>query len=121
VPTEYPIPFNTTTVTVPDAKTYYTQLKATKGFTSDVWLVALGSERLKECNAEWTVAPDLIRSGFIADHINANYPTSRTGSALDQDFPYIIRTFAFDLKKMDMPIPTNELQSNSLCDQNEGY
>ena len=120
VPTEYPIPFNNTTVTVPDAKTYYSNLKTTKGFTSDVWLVALGSERLKECNAEWTVAPDLIRSGFIEDHIKHNYPTG-VGTALDQDSYHIVRTFEFNLKKMDMPIPTNELQSNSLCDQNEGY
>ncbi|HEY4788496.1 MAG TPA: RagB/SusD family nutrient uptake outer membrane protein, partial [Bacteroidales bacterium] len=120
IPTTYPIPFNETAVTVPDAKTYYTQLKATKGFTSDVWLVALGSERLKECNAEWTVAPDLIRSGFIEDHIAHNYPKG-VGTALDPNSWNIVRTFDFSLQKMDMPIPTNELQSNPLCDQNAGY
>src|SRR5674476_725348 len=73
-PTTYPLPFNTATVTVPDAQTYYTQLKATKGFASPVWLVALGQERRKEFNAEWCLAQDLIRSGFIEDHININYP-----------------------------------------------
>jgi hypothetical protein len=46
-PTTYPLPFNTATVTVPDAQTYYTSLKATKGFASPVWLVALGQERRK--------------------------------------------------------------------------
>ena len=59
-PTTYPLPFNTATVTVPDAQTYYTALKATKGFTSPVWLVALGMERRKEFNAEWCLAQDLV-------------------------------------------------------------
>jgi hypothetical protein len=117
---KYPIPFNETLVTVPDAKTYYTQLKATKGFTSDVWLVALGSERLKECNAEWTIAPDLIRSGFIKDHIEHNYPQN-VGSVNDVNSWNIVRTFDFNEKRMDMPIPTNELQSNPDCTQNDGY
>ncbi len=120
VPTKYPLAFNETLVTVPDAKTYYTQLKATKGFTSDVWLVALGMERLKEFNAEWTVAPDLIRSGFIQDHIERNYPKG-VGTALDQDSWHTVRNFDFSLQKMDMPIPTDELQANPLCDQNPGY
>jgi len=31
------------------------------------------------------------------------------------------RTFDFDLKKMDMPIPTDELLKNKLCDQNDAY
>jgi starch-binding outer membrane protein, SusD/RagB family len=119
---KYPIPFNETLVNVPDAKDYYTQLKADKGFTSDVWLVALGMERLKECNAEWTVAPDLIRSGFIQDHIEHNYPKG-VGTALDQDNWHTVRTFDFSLQKMDMPIPTNEIQSNPALanDQNPGY
>jgi hypothetical protein len=123
-PTTYPMPFNTTTVTVPDAKTYYTSLKASKGFASPVWLVALGQERRKEFNAEWCLAPDLIRSGFIEDHININYPKGvgyPNTDARVQDTWHTNRTFDFVLQKMDMPIPTDELLKNKLCDQNDAY
>ena len=118
--TEYPLPFNETTVTVPDAKTYYTQVKTDKGFTSPVWLVALGMERRKEFNTEWCLAPDLIRSGFIEDHIARNYPKG-VGSQGDKDSWNTYRTFDFNLAKMDMPIPTEELLKNPLCDQNDAY
>lgn len=123
-PTTYPLPFNTKTVTVPDAKTYYTSLKATKQFSSPAWLVALGQERRKEFNAEWCLAPDLIRSGFIEDHINHNYPKGVGYPMSDpkiQDAWETYRNFDFNLKKMDMPIPTDELLKNKLCDQNEAY
>jgi len=124
--TEYPLPFNDSTVTVPDAQTYYTQLKADKGFTSPVWLVALGQERRKEFNAEWCLAQDLIRSGFIEDHIAHNYPkgvghpnTDPTNVVLNDYHTY--RTFDFVPEKMDMPIPSDELLKNPLCDQNDAY
>lgn len=122
-PTTYPLPFNTATVTVPDAKTYYTSLKSAKGFASPVWLVALGQERRKEFNAEWCLAQDLIRSGFIEDHINNNYPKG-VGSAdpnAQQDTWNTYRNFDFVLNRMDMPIPTDELLKNPLCDQNDAY
>jgi hypothetical protein len=123
-PTTYPLPFSTATVTVPDAQTYYTSLKATKGFASPVWLVALGQERRKEFNAEWCLAQDLIRSGFMEDHININYPKGvgypNTDSRV-QDTYHTSRTFDFVLLKMDMPIPTDELLKNKLCDQNAAY
>jgi len=122
-PATYPLPFNTTTVTVPDAKTYYTSLKASKGFASPVWLVALGQERRKEFNAEWCLAQDLIRSGFMADHININYPKG-VGSAdpnAQQNTWNTYRNFDYVPAKMDMPIPTDELLKNNLCDQNEAY
>jgi len=123
-PTSYPLPFNTTTVAVPDAKTYYTGLKATKGFTSPVWLVALGQERRREFNAEWSLAPDLIRSGFIEDHITHNYPKGvgypNSDNKVWNDY-HTYRSFDFNLKKMDMPIPTDEIIKNPLCDQNEAY
>lgn len=124
VPKEYPIPFNTAVVPVTDAKTYYTELKGTKGFSSPVWLVALGEERRKEFNAEWCLAPDLIRSGYIEDHITHNYPK---GVGVPNSDPTVFdnwhtyRSFDFDLKKMDMPIPNEELLKNKLCDQNEAY
>ncbi len=101
-PATYPLPFNTTTVTVPDAQTYYTQLKADKGFSSPVWLVALGQERRKEFNAEWCLAQDLIRSGFMEDHININYPKGvgyPNISPLVQDSWNTNRTFDFVLNK----------------------
>lgn len=71
---EYPIPFNETTVTVPDAQTYYTQLKADKGFASDVWKIAVNEERRKEFNAEWCLRGDMQKSGYLEDHIEHNHP-----------------------------------------------
>jgi starch-binding outer membrane protein, SusD/RagB family len=119
-PTDYPLPFNETTVTVPDAKTYYTNLQSTKGFSSPAWLVALGEERRKEFNAEWCLRGDLQRSGYIEDHINTNYP-KYTYSGNGQDDYRTARSFDYNAKKMDMPIPSQELLKNTLCDQNEAY
>jgi len=122
--TAYPLPFNETTVTVPDAKTYYTQVKTDKGFTSPVWLVALGMERRKEFNAEWGLAQDLIRSGFMEDHITHNYPKGLgypNTNPLVQDSWNTYRSFDYVPAKMDMPIPTSELLKNKLCDQNDAY
>jgi hypothetical protein len=119
-PTTYPIPFNETAVTVPDAKTYYTNLKSTKSFSSPAWLVALGEERRKEFNAEWCLRGDMQRSGYIEDHINTNYP-KYTYSGNGQNDYKSARSFDYSAKKMDMPIPTAELLQNTLCDQNEAY
>jgi hypothetical protein len=124
VPTKYPLPFNDVTVTVPNAQTYYTQVKADKGFTSPVWLVALGMERRKECNAEWGLAQDLIRSGFIEDHITHNYPQGVgyvSTDPLTKDSWHTYRGFNFNLAKMDMPIPVQEILQNNLCTQNDAY
>jgi hypothetical protein len=124
VPTTYPIPFNDVTVAVPDAQTYYTQVKADKGYTSPVWLVALGTERRKEFNAEWGLAQDLIRSGFMEDHITHDYPKGVGYANTDPlvlDSYHTYRSFDFNLLKMDMPIPTAELLKNKLCDQNAAY
>ena len=120
---EYPIPFNEKTVTVPDAQAYYTQLKADKGFTSDVWKVAVNEERRKEFSAEWCLRCDMQKSGYLVDHIEHNYPKG-VGflNGLESCFEYrTYRDFDFDLRKMDMPIPTNEIIKNPLCDQNEAY
>ncbi len=122
-PETYPLPFNTATVTVPDAQTYYTQLKSDKGFASPAWLVALGQERRKEFNAEWCLAQDLIRSGFIEDHVNISYPKGVGNQDPNQQLDnwHTYRSFDFDIRKMDMPIPTDELLKNPLCDQNDAY
>ncbi len=123
-PATYPIPFTETAVTVPDAQAYYTQVKADKSFSSPVWLVALGMERRKEFNAEWCLAQDLIRSGFMEDHITHNYPKGQgypNTNPLVQDAWQTNRSFEYVPAKMDMPIPTEELLKNKLCDQNEAY
>jgi len=116
----YPIPFNKTTVTVPDAKTYYTKYKADKGFKSDLWVVALGTEYRKEFNAEWCLAPALIRMGFIEDHINVNYPKNMNPNG-DPDNWHTQRDFDFDVEKMLMPIPADEIKRNPACEQNAPY
>ena len=120
---DYPIPFNETTVTVPDAETYYTKLKNEKGFTSPVWQVAVNEERRKEFNAEWSLKTDLQKSDYLVDHIEHNYPKGY-GYPNGIEQIYVWRTyrgFDFDIKKMDMPIPRDELIKNPLCDQNEAY
>jgi hypothetical protein len=123
-PTTYPLPFNTATVTVPDAQTYYTALKASKNFSSPVWLVALGQERRREFNAEWCLAQDLIRSGFIEDHVTHNYPKGvgvPNSDLTGIDNYHTYRAFDFVIAKMEMPIPTDEIMKNPLCDQNAAY
>ena len=121
--TWYPIPFGSNGNKPEDAETYYTKLKAEKGFSSDVWKVAVNEERRKELNAEWTLTPDLIKSGYIADHIEHNYPKGygyETGEA-QLSVWRTYRSFDFDIRKMDMPIPQDELIKNPACDQNEAY
>ncbi len=116
----YPYPFATETVEVPDAQTYYTELASEKGFTSPVWQVAVNMERRKEFNCEWCLCPDMIKSGFIEEHVNVNYPKHEESSDPLNDWQ-TVRTFTFDINRMDMPIPSDELIKNPLCDQNEAY
>ena len=122
---EYPIPFNEKTVTVPSAKEYYTLLKSVKGFTSEVWKVAVNEERRKEFNAEWSLKTDIQKSGYLEDHMEHNYPKNYPGtyeSGIEQIYQWrTYRGFTFDINKMDMPIPQDELIKNPLCDQNEAY
>ena len=120
---EYPYIFSESTVTVPDAKTYYTQLKAAKGFTSPVWKVAVNEERRKEFNAEWCLRCDMQKSGYLVDHIEHNYPKGigqEKGEAQLKEWR-TYRGFDFNLDKMDMPIPEAEIIKNPLCDQNSAY
>ncbi|MDD4116120.1 MAG: RagB/SusD family nutrient uptake outer membrane protein [Massilibacteroides sp.] len=116
----YPVPFATEAVTVPDAQTYYAQLKANKGFTSPVWKVAVNMERRKEFSAEWCLCPDMLKSGFMAEHIAINYPKHDQQSDPKSDWQSV-RSFEFDDRRMDMPIPADELIKNPLCDQNDAY
>ena len=123
--TEYPIGVLTQAVTVPSAKEYYTKLQATPnrvGYThkSEAWKVAVNEARRKEFNSEWCLCPDMIRSGYMEDHIDYNYPKDDGGSDY-ANYPWSKRSFDFDINKMDMPIPAGELLKNTLLKQNPGY
>ena len=123
--TEYPVGVLTATVTVPSAKEYYTKLQATPNrvgytHTSEAWKVAVNEERRKEFNSEWCLCPDMIKSGYIEDHINYNYPKDNGGDDY-ANYPWSKREFDFDIKKMDMPIPAAEIMKNTLLKQNPGY
>jgi hypothetical protein len=119
----YPFPFNTQTVKVPDAKEYYTKVKAEKGYTSEVWKVAVNNERRKEFTAEPLLRSDMHKSGFLEEHVNTVYPKN----SLPDAGPTTIkewrtaRNFDFNMDKMFMPIPENEILMNSECEQNPGY
>ena len=123
--TEYPIGVLTAAVTVPSAEAYYTALQAKPNrvgytHTSEAWKVAVNEERRKEFNSEWCLCPDMIKSGYIEDHINYNYPKDDGGSDY-ANYPWSKRSFDFDIRKMDMPIPATELLKNSLLKQNPAY
>ena len=122
---EYPIGVLTEAVTVPSAQEYYTALKAKPNrvgyvHTSEAWKIAVNEERRKEFNSEWCLCPDMIKSGYIEDHINYNYPKDDGGSDY-ANYPWSKREFDFDIKKMDMPIPADEILKNTLLKQNPGY
>ena len=123
--TEYPVGVLTAAVTVPSAKEYYTKLQSTPNrvgttHTSEAWKVAVNEERRKEFNSEWCLCPDMIKSGYIEDHINYNYPKDDGGSDY-ANYPWSKRTFDFDINKMDMPIPADEIMKNTEIKQNPGY
>ena len=123
--TEYPIGVLTAKVTVPSAKEYYEKLASTPnrvGYVhkSEAWKVAVNEERRKEFNSEWSLCPDMIKSGYIEDHINYNYPKDDGGDDY-ANYPWSKRSFDFDINKMDMPIPAAEIMKNTLLKQNPGY
>ena len=123
--TEYPVGVLTATVTVPSAKEYYTKLASTPNrvgyvHTSEAWKVAVNEERRKEFNSEWSLCPDMIKSGYIEDHINYNYPKDDGGDDY-ANYPWSKRSFDFDIRKMDMPIPAAEIMKNTLLKQNPAY
>jgi len=119
IPATYPLPFSEAAVTVPDAETFYTLYKAVKGYSSEVWKVAVNLERRKEFNCEWCLRPDMQRSGFMADHVATAYPKQNVEDLTN--IPWTNRNYDYNEQKMDMPIPSDELVKNPLCDQNPGY
>ena len=116
---QYPIPFGSTVANVEDAKAYYTTYATQKGFTSPVWKVAVNTERRKEFNCEWSLRPDMQKSGFMADHVAHNYPKRNVENL--KDVPWTNRSYDYNDLKMDMPIPQDELTKNPACDQNSAY
>ena len=116
---EYPIPFGSTVDKVEDAKTYYTQYAAKKGFSSEVWKVAVNTERRKEFNCEWCLRPDMQKSNFMKDHVLTNYPKRNVDNL--KDVPWTNRDYEYQDWKMDMPIPKDEIVKNPALVQNPGY
>jgi tetratricopeptide (TPR) repeat protein len=112
---DFVLPLNREEVAVPDAQTFYTQYKSTKGYTSDVWKVALSIERRHEFNAEFSLYQDLCRTGMIKEFLDCEYPIGKTISN---------RLFTFDPNHMLFPIPAQEILTNAAitqADQNPGY
>ena len=115
----YPIPFGSNDDLRTDAQTYYTLLKAAKGFDSPVWKIAVNEERRKEFNCEWSLRPDMQKSGYMADHVAHNYPKRNVENL--KDVPWTNRDYDYNDLKMDMPIPMDEIIKNPDCDQNPAY
>lgn len=112
---DFPIPLNTATVTVPDAETFYTSYKSTKGYKADVWKVAITMERRHEFMAEFSFWYDLCRTNMAEEFINCEYPKGQG---------YQKRAFDFNPNRMLYPIPTDEIMKNAAIgpeDQNPGY
>jgi hypothetical protein len=125
---DYAIPMNTTRTTVPTAKTYYTELYASKGYSSvNLGIFACNWERRHENNAEFNLFYDMKRSGMLHEFLDKEYPAN-TGTAPGTSAAYddwrTYRTFQVDDNKFLYPIPYDEILRNdaiSAADQNPGY
>lgn len=112
---EFPVELNRTTVSVPDAKTFYARYKADKGYQSEDWKVALTIERRHEFLAEYSFWYDLCRTNMAQEFLDREYPKGAG---------YTKRKFDFDPNRMIYPIPTDEIKKNNAInqeDQNPGY
>lgn len=135
--TGYPVPFNKQTVSVEDAKTYYTRMteqglsinltgqsetlcKAFQG-KAEAWQVAIGQERRKEFSSEWNLKADLQRLDFMPAHIECNYPKNVGSSNPGPGEWHTYRDWDFDANKLLLPIPARELMRNENSYQNKGY
>ena len=117
---------NTTVVDVPDAKNVYAEYKTRKGYTSDVWKVALTQERRHELNAEFSLYFDLCRMGLAEEWFRCEYPKTKANSTPEECWETgdSFRYFEHQKYQEIFPIPTNEILNNPLInseDQNEGY
>ena len=117
---------NTEVVEVPDAQTYYTQYKAEKGYTSDVWKVALVIERRHEFNAEFSLYHDLCRMDMCDEWFRCEYPHTAANSSIEEclEKGWSFRYFEHQEYQELFPIPTNEILTNPAIgqeNQNPGY
>ena len=120
----YPIQNTDASKTFKPAKELYTADYTSprgKKFSSEPWKVAVNEERRKEFNTEWCLRPDMQKSGFMADHIETNYPTDATKGDASKNYPWSHREFTYDDKRMDMPFPQDELSKNTALIQNDAY
>lgn len=102
---------NTTVVDVPDAKTVYAEYKTRKGYTSDVWKVALTQERRHELNAEFSLYFDLCRMGLAEEWFRCEYPKTKANSTPEECWETgdSFRYFEHQKYQEIFPIPTNEI------------
>ncbi|MGN0047423.1 MAG: RagB/SusD family nutrient uptake outer membrane protein [Bacteroides sp.] len=124
---DYAIPMLTEKVEVPDAQSYYSNLKAQKGYKTDLGIFAVNMERRHEFNSEFSFFYDLSRTGMLEEFVNIEYPkgvglpATAEGSADDW---HTYRTWDYDAKGLLLPIPDAEIQANEAIseqDQNPGY
>ncbi len=117
---------NTETVEVPDAQAYYTQYRTDKGYTSDVWKVALIIERRHEFNAEFSLYHDLCRMDMCNEWFACEYPHTMNNSTVTEclENGWSMRYFEHQEYQELFPIPTNEILTNAAIgqeNQNPGY
>ena len=101
-------------------------LQTRKGYTSDVWKVALTQERRHELNAEFSLYFDLCRMGLAEEWFRCEYPKTKANSTPEECWETgdSFRYFEHQKYQEIFPIPTNEILNNPLInseDQNEGY
>lgn len=147
---EFPVNLlNTEKVAVPDAQEVYAKYKADKGYSSELWVVALTQERRKEFIQEFSFWYDLCRMELVEEWLNCEYP--KNGGAcfkhisdpskflypVDNSYnkaynelpesekknyiPVTGRIWDWNPIHLVYPIPTSELTANPLCVQNDGY
>ncbi len=111
-----PIPMNNDPdIVVPDAQAYYTSYKSRKGYSADVWKIALTMERRHEFLAEYSFWYDLTRTGMAQEFIDKEYPK---GQGITN------RTFDYQSYREIYPIPYLEIITNKLIgpeNQNPEY
>ena len=110
---------NTQTVEVPDTETYYTSYKATKGYTSPVWKVALIIERRHEFNAEFSLYHDLLPYGYVQRMVCRRISEATANSSQEACLQTgdSFRFFEHEGLSEIFPIPTNEILTNPLINQ----
>ncbi|MDD4032426.1 MAG: RagB/SusD family nutrient uptake outer membrane protein [Bacteroidales bacterium] len=108
-------------VTVPEAKTYYTALRASKGYTKFTdFEFGLIWERRRESLNEYSLWYNFQRLGYDAtnEFLVKEYGQRAMSPSGAPDFFY---GKTMDTYRMTFPIPLQECQRNSLIVQNEGY